>query len=729
MKGTNYTSSILLSVASDEEANSRQHRRPEAIVLGNGPSLRGFDFRRLSRFDVFGMNAAYRYWYEIGWFPQYYSCLDLVVGSSHREAITELIRDSVKLGIRAFLLRQTLIRELGKEGASSKVFNFDLLRPGFDSWIPGPVTTGSHTCAWASIMGYKDIYLLGIDCNYVEMVANAQLLEDKVLEITDDAPNPNYFFDAYQKKGDKFNIPNPRKDLHLQSWRNVGEKISARSRVLNAGLVSKVDQFPFVRFDDVERGGRVAIFSPPEVIVDNVRIPSGETTKQPTLSLCKSDPEARSTYAGPPLKHLRSIVAYNAEWHTPEITEQHAFCQAAKLLPEVPGVVYFGFPWATLIERLNSKQSSAVILQNVLNDARASLDKQKSVITVCQHSDMLRYQDLFMECGITHVFWSHTVKGQNCFPKNNKIQILPFPQYPVQATDCASSPETTRKYLYSFVEPKSKGWVTSSTTEIVLNTLTGRQDGYVIPSSNWDFDNVLQDAGSQGEVNIEQDFVKSSVPICSVPIEVARILRESIFSICPSGPNSTRLWESIGCGAIPVVLSDNYLPPGNKALWELATVSCPERLEDISALPERLAAIARDKELLDQKPHAMRQLWMLYGPDCFIYDIQKLFLSFAGETAVIARSQPTFPYGRLYGVATEINRTKSAERSVSDVFILGCSSRVLCDPSGFLDRYKTNTDFRNAYKRALRYCSLELAESIAKALDFKQIVLEPSREK
>ena len=71
------------------------------------------------------------------------------------------------------------------------------------------------------------------------------------------------------------------------------------------------------------------------------------------------------------MKQLRSILAYDAEWHYPEITEQHAFFQADKLLPEVPGVIYFGFPWATLIERLNSKQSSADSLNEVLNGRKA----------------------------------------------------------------------------------------------------------------------------------------------------------------------------------------------------------------------------------------------------------------------------------------------------------------------------------------------------------------------
>lgn len=242
--------------------NKSIEKKAAAVILGNGPSLRGFDFYSLSRFDVFGMNAAYRYWYEIGWFPQYYSCLDLVLGISHCDAILKLIRDSERLGIRGFLLRENLISKLENVGTSSKVFNFDLLRPGFESWIPGPVTTGSHTCAWASILGYKNIYLLGIDCNYVEIVPNAKQCEGFVLEIVKDAPNPNYFFNSYQQKGDKYNIPNPRKDMHPEAWRNVGKKISLKSTVLNANPSSRVDAFPFVHFDDVLLCNDIDTFPP-----------------------------------------------------------------------------------------------------------------------------------------------------------------------------------------------------------------------------------------------------------------------------------------------------------------------------------------------------------------------------------------------------------------------------------------------------------------------------------
>ena len=59
-----------------------------------------------------------------------------------------------------------------------------------------------------------DIHILGMDCNYVEMIPECEELEDGTLKITKTpAPgsNPNYFFDDYQRVGDIYNKPNGQK--------------------------------------------------------------------------------------------------------------------------------------------------------------------------------------------------------------------------------------------------------------------------------------------------------------------------------------------------------------------------------------------------------------------------------------------------------------------------------------------------------------------------------------
>src|SRR5690606_38196112 len=79
------------------------------VLLGNGPSLRDFDFARLAGADTIGMNAAYRYWDRINWYPTYYCCMDKVVIMSHDEEILRLIRERKTNGIRRFFLRKIFV--------------------------------------------------------------------------------------------------------------------------------------------------------------------------------------------------------------------------------------------------------------------------------------------------------------------------------------------------------------------------------------------------------------------------------------------------------------------------------------------------------------------------------------------------------------------------------------------------------------------------------------------
>jgi hypothetical protein len=234
-------------------------RRP-AIVLGNGPSLKGFDFARLKPFDVFGMNAAYRYWDEIGWYPRFYSCLDDVVGLSHAGEIARLVRRAPDYGIERFLLRRELIDRMGRVENRDRIVDFDRLHRSVRQFSRLPMTTGSHTLIWAASLGFREIYILGVDCNYVEIVPGAEHREGTTLEITSGADNPNYFFAGYQQVGDKYNLPNTSRDLHLDSWRAAALSVREYgARALNANLQSRVDAFDFCRLDAVESGDPIDV--------------------------------------------------------------------------------------------------------------------------------------------------------------------------------------------------------------------------------------------------------------------------------------------------------------------------------------------------------------------------------------------------------------------------------------------------------------------------------------
>ncbi|MEQ8700860.1 MAG: FkbM family methyltransferase [Bauldia litoralis] len=257
-----------VSVGTTAVAASQKPGILPAIILGNGPSLKDFEFARFEGFDVFGMNAAYRYWDRIGWYPQYYSCLDTVVGISHASEIRRLIENAPEYGIRQFLLRQNLIDVLGEIKNSDRIVNFDLLRRGVEVLSSPTISTGSHTAAWAVHLGYERVYLMGIDCDYVEMVPGAVRGQGIELEIAEPiGDNPNYFFADYQQPGDKYNVPNPGRNVHLISWRELAWLLRSRSAsILNANLRSKVDAFCFCRFEDIEKGGAIEAIPPQDVL-------------------------------------------------------------------------------------------------------------------------------------------------------------------------------------------------------------------------------------------------------------------------------------------------------------------------------------------------------------------------------------------------------------------------------------------------------------------------------
>lgn len=251
-------------------------KKKRAIIMGNGPSLRGFDFNRLNGFDVFGMNAAYRYWDKINWYPQYFSCLDVVVGLSHAEEIKRLIENAHIYGIKQFLLLDNLIKELNLKRNEDRVISFELLRKGSEALSSNAVTTGSHTTAWAAYLGYEEIYLIGIDSNYVEVIEGAKHVKGAVLEMaTTPGNNPNYFFDDYQQKGDVYHIPNPTRPVHLQGWREIAGRLRfTGSRILNANPLSKVDAFDFCHFSEIEQEKPIEIIPRERVVVNNFIINS-----------------------------------------------------------------------------------------------------------------------------------------------------------------------------------------------------------------------------------------------------------------------------------------------------------------------------------------------------------------------------------------------------------------------------------------------------------------------
>lgn len=217
-------------------------------IVGNGPSLKGFNFDKLEGRRWLGMNAAYRHWDRMGHYPTYYCCLDSEVSESHAGDIIRLVERAADYGLEKFLLLDDLIASHKVLQLSDRVVNFSTL-VGHDQSISSVRTTGSHALLWGAVMGYVNLTICGVDQNYVEIAPGLKQMGGTRLQVVSKTDSPNYYFADYQRVGDVLNLPNPVPALHKAAWLRVVRYIHRHYpevRLQNASPVSLLPGVPSV---------------------------------------------------------------------------------------------------------------------------------------------------------------------------------------------------------------------------------------------------------------------------------------------------------------------------------------------------------------------------------------------------------------------------------------------------------------------------------------------------
>lgn len=297
--------------------------------------------------------------------------------------------------------------------------------------------------------------------------------------------------------------------------------------------------------------------------------------------------------------------------------------------------------------------------------------------------------------GITDLFWAHAVEGQATVPGHPQVAIHPFPLYPVQAPSEGIFEPTARSILFSFLGTRSEACYVNRAREKIFEELEAHPDGFVRARGDWHYREIVY--------NEQIGFIKPPVADTgdqlAKEVEFRNVIARSVFSLCPggSGPNTIRLWESLGLGAIPVVLSETWRPPGSRDLWEKAVVFCSDSNEDIRRLPELLRAIVENERLLSEKRHACRELWARYGANCFIYDIQCLYQK--GAWQVAKGEKPEIPgMESLLALADKVPPSPQRNDPYALAFLGRCQTRLAAgmDLAGILENAPT---LKNALSR------------------------------
>jgi hypothetical protein len=236
------------------------------VILGNGPSLKyvmGNPAYReiLKRYDTFGLNAAYRAYDELNFWPTYHGCLDMIVVESHLESYRAILpklrkmyllsEDHLGNDIIGFdHLNLTRIRFDPKfRDSNEKVLSTDFA--AFRNWQ----NSGCNCVQIGLMLGYERVVLLGMDANYKELLTEADVVRDEKyhwdhLQITKNVKaNDNYWFSGYQQVGDKYNIPNADK-YHLPAWNALGLS-EHRGRIVNCTTETKITTIARRSFEEI----------------------------------------------------------------------------------------------------------------------------------------------------------------------------------------------------------------------------------------------------------------------------------------------------------------------------------------------------------------------------------------------------------------------------------------------------------------------------------------------
>jgi hypothetical protein len=191
----------------------------EVCIFGNGASLKGFEFTKIdrSKYDIIGCCMAFRYWNKIDWFPDIYVNVDRVVCKNPE--VVQFVKEKKC----QFYVLSNAIKEVWKEYPKDGTIFFieDLLMYPMSSFKYVRNWCSGSAAVVSALDRYRKLHLFGFDCDYVEFIPECIQEEDGTLTIEKTPENnPNYFFDDYQREGDKYNVPNGKK-IHMKSWEEL----------------------------------------------------------------------------------------------------------------------------------------------------------------------------------------------------------------------------------------------------------------------------------------------------------------------------------------------------------------------------------------------------------------------------------------------------------------------------------------------------------------------------
>jgi hypothetical protein len=218
------------------------HKGERAFVIGNGPSLKQTDLKKLRNEFTFGMNRIYLMFPELG-FATTYLCVvnDLV--------IEQTTSDLIGLAVPKFLAwrsRRHFPQNLQPSNLPTFLYT-TYTSPRFSPDVRGRVWEGATVTnvalQLAFHMGFQQVVLIGVDHNYTTTgKPNTTIISQ--------GDDPNHFSGNYFGKGFRWQLPDldtSELGYHMmrEGYRRAGREI------LDATVAGKLTIFPKVDYNSL----------------------------------------------------------------------------------------------------------------------------------------------------------------------------------------------------------------------------------------------------------------------------------------------------------------------------------------------------------------------------------------------------------------------------------------------------------------------------------------------
>ena len=267
-------------------------------------------------------------------------------------------------------------------------------------------------------------------------------------------------------------------------------------------------------------------------------------------------------------------------WQYPVCTEKEFF-QQNKAKNN-----YLGFPWATVLDK-------NIDLNWINKTIKSHIDRDVKYYTCCQHISFRELKDLFQDLNVNALFTTHKCTKEN---RLGNISLLPCPLYAVNLEDKNRNLEFSEKefisidrdLLFSFMGAIQGNYLSNIRNRIFK--LEQKHDIYIENTGDWHFNELVYT-----HLQNYNETVNESTQHKDQTKKYNKVLLRSRYSLCPSGsgPNSIRFWESLGVGAIPVLLSDHLELPHND-MWESSILRIKE--SELEKVPSILRSIKKEEE-------------------------------------------------------------------------------------------------------------------------------------